>query len=344
MKTLVKYLLAATIALPAGTAVAQDVTTLNILMPLPRSSNFYPLLVGEALGYFEEEGVAVNLLPSSTTIPYVAFIQNGQADLAMLDAPQTFQAAAAGVDMKVLYEGMQRAPEGIAVAGDSPYQNVAELKGTTVGLVSDRDRVTLGISLDAVGLTLDDVTTVVVGEGGPTLANAIQNQTVSAIAGAVPDWLAVQAHGLAIRLITPEEVEDTPANSFVGATARLEELQKPLEGFFRAWSKGMYAAEVDPDFVAAVSKAAVPEEWENEKFGREFLDASIPMNVSVTELSGDLQPEVWKKVQPPMVKQGAIDAEIDPATFLDDRFIASANDWDHAEVEAEIKAWRDANM
>ncbi|MGV6871331.1 ABC transporter substrate-binding protein [Pseudochelatococcus sp. B33] len=344
MKILISSLLVAAMAMPASAAVAQEVKTLNIIMPLPRSANFYPLIVGEALGYFEEEGVSVNLLPSSTTIPYVAFVQNRQADLAMLDPPQTFQAVSAGADVKVVYEAMQRAPEGIAVSGDSPIQNVSELKGQTIGLVSDRDRVTLAIALGTAGLTLDDVTTVVVGEAGPTLANAFRNQTVSAIAGAVPDWLAIQAAGIPIRLITPPELEDQPANVFVAATGRLDELAAPLEGFFRAWSKGMRVAEFAPDVVAAMSKAAVPEEWENEEFGQEFLDASIPMNVSVTERAGDLQPGVWAKVQPPMVEHGAIAREVDPATFLDDRFIAAANDWDLDEVKAEVAAWKEKNL
>lgn len=328
----------------ATAAGAQETTTLDVIMPLPRSANFYPLIAGEALGYFEEEGIEVNLLPSETSIPYIAFVQNGQADLAMLDGPQTFQAAAAGVPFKVVYEGMQRAPEGVAVLADSPYQDVSELKGETVGLVSDRDQSTLAIALDARDTAIDEVETVVVGEAGPTLANALKTNTVEAIAGAVPDWLALQANGMAIRLITPEEVSQTPANSFVVSADRLEELRPALEGFFRAWSKGMEVAAVDPDALAAMAKKAVPMEWENETFGREFLDASIPMNYSVTEKLGDLQPEIWTKIQGPMLKVGLIDETIDPSTFLDDSLIEAANDFDRDEVRADVEAWKAENM
>lgn len=344
MKRLMGALLAATLAAPASTTIAQELTTVNVLMPLPRSAHFYPLIVGEALGYFEEEGIAVNLLPSSTTIPYVAFVQNGQADLAMLDPQQTFAAVKAEANVKVLYEVMQNAPEGIAVSAESEIQDVSELKGTTVGLVSDRDRQTLAIALDTADISIDDVQTVVVGEAGPTLANAFRNQTVSAIAGAVPDWLALQANGIAIRLITPEEVSKTPANSFVANTDRIEELSEQLEGFLRAWSKGMYVAEVDRDVVEAMTKAAVPAEWENEEFGREFLYASIPMNISTTELAGDLQADVWADIQPRLMAVGVLEEEFDPSTFLDDRFIEPANDWSREEVAAEVETWREENM
>lgn len=328
----------------ARPAAAQGLRAINVIMPLPRSANFYPLIAGEALGYFEKEGVKVNLLPSSTTVPYVAFVQNGQAELAMLDAPQTFQSVQAGIPIKVVYEGMQLAPEGIAVSADSPITSVEQLKGTTVGLVSDRDRTTLAIALDTKGISIDDVKTVVVGEAGPTLANAFRKQTVSAISGAVPDWLSLQANGMKIRLITPSEVADTPANSFVVNAARIDELRQPLIGFFRAWSKGMVVGKVDVDTLAVMCRKAVPEEWENPTFGREFLDASIPMNYSVTPKLGDLQPEVWKRVQGPMVKLGELQKEIDPATFLDRSLIDPANDFSREQVAADVAAWKAKSM
>lgn len=325
-------------------AGAQDLKTVNVIMPLPRSANFYPLIAGEALGYFADEGIEVNLLPSETSIPYIAFVQNGQADIAMLDGPQTFQAAAAGIPFKLVYEGMQRAPEGVAVLADSKYQDVAELKGETVGLVSDRDQSTLAIALDARDASIDDVETVVVGEAGPTLANALKTNTVEAIAGAVPDWLALQANGMAIRLITPEEVSQTPANSFVVSQDALENKRELLEGFFRAWSKGMEVANVDREALTEMAKKAVPMEWENEKFGQEFLDASIPMNYSVTEKLGDLQPEVWEKIQEPMIKVGLIEEKIDPSAFLDNSLIEAANDFDREEVKKDVEAWKAENM
>ena len=50
MKKLAGLLLAGFIAAPSTAAFAQDVTTVNVIMPLPRSAHFYPLIVGEALG------------------------------------------------------------------------------------------------------------------------------------------------------------------------------------------------------------------------------------------------------------------------------------------------------
>ncbi|SEM90015.1 NitT/TauT family transport system substrate-binding protein [Loktanella fryxellensis] len=342
MKMLKTVLLGTAVTVTALPLLAQD-TTINMINPLPRSTNFFPLVVGEALGYFEAEGITVNLLPSDTSIPYVAFLQNGQADLAMLDPVETVNAINAGAPIATVYEVMQNAPEGIGVLETSEYDSIDDLIGTTVGLVSDRDRSFLQAALNTVGSTIDDVETVVLGEAGPTLAAAVRDGNVSAISGAAPDWISLNANGIPVRLITPEELLASPANTFAANTETLEEKRAAMEGFLRAWSKGMYVASVNPEAVAQMLRKGVPAEWENEEAGQLFLDMSIGMNVSVTERLGDLQTPVWDALQPRLLSSGAIEAEVDEATFLNDTYIAAANDFDRAQVEADAAAWLEAN-
>jgi NitT/TauT family transport system substrate-binding protein len=342
--TMFKTLLVSTaLAVAAVPAVAQDLTTVNMINPLPRSTNFFPLVVGEALGYFAAEGVEVNLLPSDTSIPYVAFVQNGQADLAMLDPVETINARLAGANINTVFEVMQNAPEAIGVLDTSAYDSVDDLAGTTVGLVSDRDRAFLQASLDVVGKSIDDVQTVVLGESGPTLAAAIRDGEVSAISGAAPDWISLNANGINVRLITPEEMLASPANTFAVNADMIEEKRAAIEGFLRAWNKGMYVAKVNPEMVAEALRQGVPAEWENEAAGQLFLDMSVGMNVSTTERLGDLQSDVWTALQPRLLSSGAITEQVDVTTFLNDTYIAAANDFDRAAVEAEAAAWLEAN-
>jgi NitT/TauT family transport system substrate-binding protein len=326
-----------------GIAQAQDMQTVRVLLPNENTTNLYPVIVARELGFCADEGLNVEYLSSNTTVPYVAFLANGQADLTMLDAPQTFQAVNTGQPISVIYKGMQYAPEAIGVGEDSPIQSVGELEGKTIGLASDRDRTTTAIFLDTAGVSIDDVQTVVVGATGPVLANALKNQTVDAVAAAVNDFAAVQGAGVTVRNITPEEVQQNPANSFVVWNDRKEELRPILEKYLRCWTKGNEAAEMDRDVVAALSRASVPEEWENEEAGQTLLDASIKTNVSITEKTGDLQPDVWNSIQAPYVKFGMIDQEIDATQFLDNSFVDAANDFDRAEVKAALDEWRAAN-
>jgi len=343
MKIFPSIALSVALAVAAVPSVVMAQETITVIKPTPRSAVFFPLVVGEALGYFEEEGVEVKLLPSDTSIPYVAFVQNGQADLAMLDPNETINAVIAGAKINTVYEVMQNAPEGIAVLKGGDYGSMSDLVGTTVGLVSDRDRAFLQAALDVAGHSIDDVQTVVLGESGPTLAAAIRDGSVSALSGSVFDWAALVANGIEIDTITPDELLASPANTLAMNADMIEDKREAMEGFFRAWSKGMHVGKVNPAAVEKMLRIAVPEEWEVEAAGKGLFEGVLPMNISSTDKLGDLQTDVWTNVQPRMVSSGAIDAPVDVSSFLNNAYIDAANNFDASEVETEAAAWLDAN-
>jgi NitT/TauT family transport system substrate-binding protein len=324
-------------------ASAQEKKPINVLIPNERTTTLFPSTIAEVLGFFEDEGLEVTLLASDTTVPYVAFLMNNQADLVMLDAPQTFQAVNAQQPVAVVFEGMQYAPEVMIVREDSPIQSVADLKGKTIGLASDRDQITAQVALDTAGITIDEVETVVVGDSGPVLARAVRDSTVDVVAAAANDLTVLEANDIPSRDITPPEVSENPANSYVIHKDRIEELRPVVTAFLRAWAKGAEAAKVDRDAVAAILREHIPEEWEVEAGGQALLDASMKMILPQTPKHGQPQPEVWKGIQGPYIKFGVISGEIDPATFLDTSFYEAANDFDPAEVKAAIDEWKAAN-
>jgi NitT/TauT family transport system substrate-binding protein len=63
------------------------------------------------------------------------------------------------------------------------------------------------------------------------------------------------------------------------------------------------------------------------------MDAAIALNYPVTEAFGDHQRDVWAGLQQLYRGLGLIDAEIDPASFLDCSLIAAANDFTDAEIQ-----------
>ena len=327
----------------AAPTQAQDKKPISVLLPNENTTTLFPNIVARELGFFEDEGLDVTLLASDTTVPYVAFLMNNQADLVMLDAPQTFQAVRAQQPVAVVFEGMQYAPEVLMVREDSPIQSVADLKGKTIGLASDRDQITAQVALDTAGITIDEVDTVVVGDSGPVLARAVRDNEVAAVAAAINDLTVLEANDIAARDITPPEVSENPANSFVISKDRIEELRPTVTAYLRAWAKAAEAAKVDRDAVAAMARHNVPEEWEVEAGGQALLDAAMTMILPQTPQHGQPQPDVWTAIQGPYIKFGVIEGEIDPATFIDASFYEAANDFDPAEVKAAIEEWKAAN-
>jgi len=337
--------LAAAILAYGASADAEEMT-INFMPSNTTSCSAFPQQTAQAFGFWKELGLKVNLLSSATSVPYVAFLQNGDADVAFLDSAQVLQAAENNVPIKVIYEAYQFAPEGIVVPADSPIQGLADLHDVTIGLASDRDLVTTIVAMDSIGKTLEDsnIKTVVVGDSGPVMAAALSNKSIDAFAGGSADRAGIEAAGVQIRNITPPEVSRNPGNSMTIWGPTEEEKRPALNAFVKGWAMAQMAGTLDTKLTASACRTMVPEDFENVAVGERLIqNNAYGMQLRRTQDWGELQPDVWAAIQPPYVKVGEIKAEIDPAKFLDSSFIEAANDFTTDDVKKVIYAWRDAN-
>jgi NitT/TauT family transport system substrate-binding protein len=327
-------------------AQAQELRDVNVVMPNDSSCGMYPEWNATIFGFWPEAGIKVNILPSETTVPYVAFLQNGDADIVTLDSAQVLQAADVGLPIKVVYEAMQYAPEGIYVVADSPIQGLEDLHDITIGMASDRDLITTIIAMSSIGKTLEDanITTVVVGDSGPVMATALRDNTIQALAGSNSDYAGVVAAGIQIRDVTPPAVSRNPGNSFTVWGPTLEDKREMIEAFVKGWAMAQHAAVLDTKTSASACATAVPEQFENREVGFNLINENaFVQQIRRTKDFGELQPDVWASIQPAFLNIGEISKEIDPDTFLDASFIEAANSWTTDEVKRGLDAWREAN-
>jgi len=325
-------------------AGAQELEEINVMTSNDQSCSPYPQIAADEFGFFAEEGLKVNLLPSETTVPYIAFLANGDADIAMLDAGMILQGVNAGQPISAIYEAYQRAGDGMIVPADGPVQSMADLKGKTVGLASDRDQLTTTLGLSTVGLDISDVTTAVVGQPGPILVDSLTNGTIQAYAAANSEFAALAATGFKIKNITPVEVSSIPGNTFTVWGPTKEEKRGLFERFLRAWAKGQHVGVMDIKAVMAACKKRIPEQWEIAGRGETVVENSVNnTQLRRTVKYGELQKDVWEGIQPSYVKFGEIPKEIDVSTFLDYSFIDAANNFTTDEVKEAVKKWKDEN-
>jgi NitT/TauT family transport system substrate-binding protein len=275
--SLSRAVLAASLSVvPLGAiAQAQELKTINFMSSNDGSCSVYPQFMMQAFGYLEKEGYKVNLLDSDTSVPYVAFLANGDADVVMLDAAETLTARATGQDIKIVYEAYQYAPEGIVVKDDSPIKSLADLKGKKIGLAEQPDEITTQIALESVGLTLDDVTTFVVGNQGPVMAAALRDNTIDAFAGGSSDRAAIEAQGVKFRNITPDAVSKNPGNSLAVWGPTLEEKRPLIQAFLRAWAQAQHAGVIDTKAVVAACTTYIPEQFEDLDLGSKMINYGV---------------------------------------------------------------------
>ena len=325
-------------------ASAQDLPVINFMSTNHESCSNYPQFVMQELGFLEEQGYQLNMLNTDTSVPYVAFLANGAADVAVMGPGDILQALNADQPIKVLYETHQAVTEYIVVTADSPIQRIQDLEGKVIGLASDRDSIITAVALNAVGMTLDQVQTVVVGDAGPVLARALTEGTIDAFAGGTSDRSALMAAGLQLRNVTPPEAMSYVANTMVAWGPTLEEKRPMITAFLRAWAMSAHAGIIEPTVVYQACQKVIPEQWEQPGVGPAMINNSI-FNTQIrrTVKFGELQQATWNAMQAPYIDVGEISAAFDVSTFLDTSFTDAVNSFTTDEVKAGIARFHEAN-
>jgi NitT/TauT family transport system substrate-binding protein len=317
-----------------GSQAAQDGGEIVYSLPTPPSLLFYPPLVAEELGFFEEENVDVELAPAAEEISSTAFLDNGDADLAFADVDEIILARSKGGEHQAIFSPQHTNTAGIVVPADSDITDINGVVGKTVGLESEESTRFLDAMLDAAGVSKDDVETAVVGTSGALVAKTLEDGKIHAYVGNASDFTALSANGVPLENITPDDVGRIDGNPLAVLPDTLQEKRDAIVGFLRAWAKAQHIGQVNREAVEAIARDKVPAEWRNEASGEAALDLAIElMKPDDPERIGDLRPDVWETGQDVLVRAGVMDEKGDVQAALNDELIAEINDFDRAEVE-----------
>jgi len=306
-------------------------------LPTPPSALFYPALVAEELGFFEEEGVSPKLAPAAEEISATAFLDNGDADVSFADVDEIILARSKGGEHQAIFSPQHANTAGIVVPEDSDIQEFPDVEGKTIGLESEDSTRLVDAMLETAGVDKDSVDTAVVGTSGPLIAKTLEDGKIDAYVGNASDFTALSANDVALRNITPDDVGEIDGNPMATLPDTLDSKRDAIVGFLRAWAKGQYVGLVNREVTEQIAREKVPAEWRNEASGEAALDLAIElMEPDDPERIGDLRPDVWATGQDVLVAAGVLEEgdTIDVQDALNDSLIEEVNDWDRAEVEA----------
>ena len=313
-------------------------------LPTPESLEFYAPIVAETLGFFEENGVKAKLASAAEEIPSTAFLENGDADVAMADIDELIISAAKGGTQKAVFSPQHQNTAGTVVPADSDIQSFENLRGKSIGLASEEDSASVEAQLKAAGLSKDDVKTIVVGTSGPLIKSTFDKGDIDAYAGAISDFTAMRATGMELRNITPEDVQKIDGNPTALMPETLETKREAIVGFLRGWAMGQHLGLTKPEAVEAMVRKKVPAEWRNEKVAKAALEQTIVLHTpDDPKRIGDLRPEVWETGQDLLYSVGIIEEKVDVSKILDDSLIEEINDFDRAAVEKAADEWMAQN-
>jgi NitT/TauT family transport system substrate-binding protein len=298
---------------PVPLAAQDGPKSITFVQPSPSAINSFTVYVAIGEGYFADEGLEVNVESLNGSGPVLQALSAGQAQFGRPGPGPLLGARARGVDAVFLYNQMAKSSFGIVVQEDAPYQAIADLKGTTVGVgTADGAEVSFarGILAEAGMTEGTDYEFLAVGDGGPATA-AFTNNEISAYAASTADAAILNQRGLKVRDITPPEFTTFFGNGYVAMRSFIDENPDVVEGFGRALVRAQVFAmdEANEEKVLAHLKAGMPQESEDAEFARALFHAvrakTIPADQSMGW--GYQNPADWERWHQSLLDTGSLE-------------------------------------
>lgn len=234
----------------AKPAVAQKHLRLAINNPVLEPGIAF-LWIGQALGYFEEEGLTVEIAPSQGAAEATQWVAAGRVDLAVPQGSAMVNAAAQGQDLGIVaaYLMNRQSIYEWVVLPDSPLQSLAELKGKKVGIESEGGEGTYiyRALMKELGQTPEANQVIVAGQALQAAEN-IKKGAVDVMIWADTSRALSQAQGYQWRqLPTPKYYEKIFANVAVTRKQFLTEQRATLVAYLRSLAKASLFFTTNPD-------------------------------------------------------------------------------------------------
>lgn len=217
------------------------------------SALFAPLYIADAMGYFEDEGITLELTPLKSGQDGVPMLSNDQLDVMVAGfSAGMFNALEQGVAFKVVGSmgispgDPENSPTALEVRqdllDDGTVSEVADLKGRTIGVAGGPGATggyLLAAMLEEGGLTLNDVQ--ISNLATPDQEPALTNGSVDAATPSAPFSSSIEEAGIASPLAVPAKGTTGTgvmySETFVGAEL--------AQGFFTALAKGAQELSAD---------------------------------------------------------------------------------------------------
>lgn len=323
-----------------------ELTPITFALTNQRAIQYAEFYAADLLGFFEEEGLDVEIVIVSGSSATVQQIAAGNVEAGNPSGPAIAQAFAQGNCVKQLFTISYKNVFGLASPEATGITTLEGLDGGVIGVseAAGGEIPLVRAIMASVGLVEgEDFQILPIGEGGPVTFQALESGDAQAYSSSIFDVASVEAAGLPLVQLMPEEFQYFQGTSPVVTCDYFEANQDLLAGMGRAIAKGASWVEANEDQAKQLTRDVEPELWEDETLAESFWTATAEMNSPPPALEGEPwgthYREGWELylefASQGTEEEGAIaPGSVDLDVLLEDSLIPAINDFDPEEVAA----------
>lgn len=342
------------LAAPGSGGGEAGLTSITVGAPSIMGPNNSPIAVAQGMGYFADEGLAVDFIATGGSAESVQATLSEKIQIGSSTTEPIYQLAERGKtdEELVMVYNYLRAPTGsLAVLEDSPIADIADFTGTTIGADSlGSGNVLLAKGILALGgVAPENVSFVATGTGAGAL-QALTAGQVDALSLWDTEYAAIEAAGHPLRFFLDPGIEPLFSTTFFTTPEYADQHAEIVEGFGRAMAKATLFASTNPEAALQVMYQEYPEtrlpgaSLEDQlatdgialRARLERLNAGDPATNGTWGQYPDGAVQTWIDFA---VESGIITASVEPDELFTNDFVTAYNDFDAAAVEAEAADW-----
>lgn len=328
---------------PVAAEPEESVITVNYGHGLPTlNASFVNLAVAETLGFFEREGLDVNIQTTDASAAVMQSLISGQFDIGTLGPEVVASAIGDGHELVLVYN-LVRGPVGkLVVPEDSDVRDLADFAGKQIGVVSlasSNIQLTNGMLANA-GVSPDKVEYLAVGTGAQAL-HALNTGEVSALAMADSLIMAMENLGAEFTYFEPDP--NLMATQIAASRKTVEENPELIARFGRAIAQATHFVELNPERAVREMWKAFPDtriagtsEEEQLRTDLNIVEARWPALLSglpADEMAwGSYTEESVQTWLDFAITWEVIKKPVDSAVLYTNEFVDEYNDWAPADV------------
>ncbi len=342
-------------ATTAVTAHAEDMQKVTIGVGTQVLNVTYPwLMMPQAMGYWADEGLEVEVIPVSGSLQAVQMLAAGTIDFAQMGAGTAIQAVSKnGMDLKLVMANSTMDWSIVAETG-GPISSAKDLEGKKVGLLSlaSSGNALLKSYLIENSVDPDSVSVVATGAGAPALL-ALQNGSVDALMFWGSMNLSFENMGADLKHLYSESWREMPDFSLVALGSLIEEDPELVEKVVRGAVKGTVFAYASPECTRVVHWESFPDSkpggapdeataalWDDRALAKTLDGIEFIRTTSGGEYWGAVPLSGLDVLQDFLVSTDQIPEKAPVESFVigDPAFFKTVNDIDMAAIETDAEA------